>query len=89
MLKKIINGVEYEIVTSFEDNGQGNAVAKTIVEEGETSENVYRLRVATKNPLTQVPFSGNIEMLNNYVLSVDNKTWNDYWEDSAPEESGE
>lgn len=89
MLKKIINGVEYEIVTSFEDDGQGNAIAKTIVEEGETSENIYRLRVAAKNPVTQVPFSGNIEMLNNFVLSVGHNTWNDYWEDPAPEEGGE
>ena len=89
MLKKIIKDIEYEIVTSFEDDGQGNAIAKTIVEEGETSENIYRLRVAAKHPVTQVPFYGNIEMFNNYVLSVDHNTWNDYWEDPAPEEEGE
>lgn len=86
MLKRIINGTEYEIVTSFESDGQGNAIAKTIVEEGETSENIYRLRVAAKHPVTQAPFHGNIEMLNDFIISVDNNTWNDYWEDPAPEE---
>lgn len=89
MLKKVINGLEYEIVTSFDADGQGNAIAKTIVEDGETSENKYRLRTGIKNPVTQTPFSGNIEMLNNFVLSVNSNTWNDYWEDPAPEEGGE
>ena len=85
MLKKIIKGIEYEIVTSFEDDGQGNAIAKTIVEEGETSENKYRLRTGVKNPLTQVPFNNNIDAFNVYIDGVPDTHFNIYWEDPAPE----
>ena len=78
MLKKVINGVEYEIVTAFDDDGQGNAIAKTIVEDGETAENKYRLRTGTKNPLTQVPFNNNIVAFNNYISGVSSNIFNIY-----------
>ena len=81
MLKKVIKGVEYEIVTEFEDTGQGNAIAKTIVEEGETAENKYRLRTGVKNPLTQALFNNDIDKLNSYVSSVPDTHFNIYWED--------
>lgn len=81
MLKKIIKGTEYEIVIEFEDNGQGNAIARTIVEEGETPVNKYRIRVSSANPLTQIPFNGNINLLNDFVMSVKENTWDTYWED--------
>lgn len=81
MLKKVIKGVEYEIVTEFEDTGQGNAIAKTIVEEGETSENKYRLRTGIKNPLTQALFNNDIDALNAYISSVPDTHFNTYWED--------
>ena len=81
MLKKIIKGIEYEIVTEFEANGQGNAIAKTIVEEGETSENKYRLRTGIKNPLTQALFNNDIDALNAYISSVPDTHFNTYWED--------
>lgn len=81
MLKKIIKGTEYEIVIEFEDNGQGNAIARTIVEEGETPVNKYRIRVSSANPLTQIPFNGNINLLNDFVMSVKENTWDAYWED--------
>ena len=89
MLKKVINGVEYEIVTAFDDDGQGNAIAKTIVEDGETAENKYRLRTGTKNPLTQVPFNNNIVAFNNYISGVSSNIFNIYWEDPAPDAGGE
>ena len=81
MLKKIIKGTEYEIVIEFEDNGQGNAIARTIVEEGKTPVNKYRIRVSSANPLTQIPFNGNINLLNDFVMSVKENTWDAYWED--------
>lgn len=81
MLKKIIKGIEYEIVTEFEANGQGNAIAKTIVEEGKTSENKYRLRTGIKNPLTQALFNNDIDALNAYISSVPDTHFNTYWED--------
>ena len=81
MLKKIIKGTEYEIVIEFEDNGQGNAIARTIVEEGETPVNKYRLRVSAVNPLTQIPFDGNIKALTQFVLNINQNNWNTYWED--------
>ena len=85
MLKKFIKGIEYEIVTEFEANGQGNAVAKTIVEEGETSENKYRLRTGIKNPVTQTLFDNDIDAFNDYIESVPDTQFNIYWEDSVPE----
>ena len=81
MLKKIIKGIEYEIVTEFEASGQGNAIAKTIVEEGKTSENKYRLRTGIKNPLTQALFNNDIDALNAYISSVPDTHFNTYWED--------
>ena len=81
MLKKIIKGIEYEIVTEFEANGQGNAIAKTIVEEGKTSENKYRLRTGIKNPLTQALFNNDIDALNAYISSVPDTHLKTYWED--------
>ena len=81
MLKKMIKGTEYEIVTEFEDDGQGNAIARTIVAEGETPVNKYRIRVSSRNPLTQIPFDGDINLLNGFVLRVKENTWDVYWED--------
>ena len=86
MLKKIIKGIEYEIVTSFEDDGQGNAIAKTIVEEGETAVNTYRITVSRNNPVTQVPFNKSIDALNNYLLTNNEVLWDAYWEDPVEEE---
>lgn len=86
MLKKNIKGIEYEIVTEFEANGQGNAIAKTIVEEGETSENKYRLRTGIKNPVTQVMFNNDIDAFNAYIDGVPDTHFNIYWEDPEPEE---
>ncbi len=86
MLKKIIKGIEYEIVTEFEASGQGNAIAKTIVEEGETSENKYRLRTGVKNPVTQVMFNNDIDAFNAYIDDVPDTQFDIYWEDTAPEE---
>ena len=81
MLKKIIKGIEYEIVTEFEASGQGNAIAKTIVEEGETSENKYRLRTGVKNPVTQVMFNNDIDAFNAYINDVPDTQFDIYWED--------
>ena len=54
MLERNIKNETYEIVASFYDDGQANAIARTIVEEGETPVNTYRLVVGSKNPLTQL-----------------------------------
>tara|TARA_B100000686_G_scaffold222120_1_gene229253 strand:+ start:4645 stop:4914 length:270 start_codon:yes stop_codon:yes gene_type:complete len=89
MLKKVIKGVEYEIVTEFEDTGQGNAIAKTIVDEGETAENKYRLRTGIKNPLTQVLFNNDIDAFNDYISGVSGNMFDIYWEDPEPDEGGE
>lgn len=88
MLKRFIKGFEYEIVASFDDDGQANAIARTIVkEEGETPVNTYRLRVGARNPLTQVPFDKNETALHDYLLTNDQMLWNAYWEDPVEEES--
>jgi len=86
MLKRFIKGVEYQIVSEFYDNGESSSVAKTIVEEGETSVNTYRIIVCSNNPVTQVPFNKSIDALNNYLLTNNEVLWDAYWEDPVEEE---
>ena len=85
MLKRFIKNVEYEIVSEFYDNGDSSAVAKTIVDEGETSVNTYRLCVGSRNPVTQVPFNKDETALHDYLLTNDELLWNDYWQDPVEE----
>ena len=86
MLKRFIKGVEYQIVSEFYDNGESSSVAKTIVKEGETSVNTYRIIVCPNNPVTQVPFNKSIDALNNYLLTNNEVLWDAYWEDPKEEE---
>ena len=85
-MRRKLKGVEYDIVVSFFDNGDGNCIAKTIVEEDETPVYTYRLTVAANNPITQQPFDRNEDLLMAYALSNQEHLWSDYWEDPAPEE---
>lgn len=85
-MRRKLKGVEYDIVVSFFDNGDGNCIAKTIVEEDETPVDTYRLTVAANNPITQQPFDRNEDLLMAYALSNQEHLWSDYWEDPAPEE---
>ena len=85
MLKRFIKNVEYEIVSEFYDNGDSSAVAKTIVDEGETPVNTYRLCVGSRNPVTQVPFNKDETALHDYLLTNDELLWNDYWQDPVEE----
>ena len=78
MLKRAINGVEYEIVCEFYDNGESSSIAKTI---GDNPVNTYRLIVAAKNPLTQVAFNKDLSALQAYVTSNDEFLWDAHWED--------
>lgn len=89
MLKKIIKFVEYEIVSEFYDNGDSSSIARTIVAEGETPVNTYRLVVGSRNPITQVPFDKNETALHNYLLTNDQMLWDDYWEDAETEKESE
>ena len=83
-----INGVTYEIVSEFYDNGDISSVAKTIVEEGE-GVNTYRIIVASHNPLTQVPFHKSADSLWHYLQDNQSELWMTYWEDPEPDEGGE
>ena len=82
-----LKGAEYEVVVSFYDNGDGNCIAKSIVGEGETAVNTYRLTVVKSNPVTQQPFNKNEDVLMAYALGNPEHLWQDYWEDPEPEES--
>tara|TARA_R100000951_G_scaffold11246_1_gene9377 strand:+ start:3467 stop:3727 length:261 start_codon:yes stop_codon:yes gene_type:complete len=84
-MRKIIKYTRYEIVSEFYDNGDSSSVAKTIVEEGETAVNTYRLCVGSRNPLTQMPFNKDAVALAEYLKSSDENLWNAYWEDPVEE----
>ena len=85
MLKKLIKFTEYEIVSEFYANGDSSSVARTIVAEGETQVNTYRLVVGSSNPLTQVPFDKNELALQSYLATSDPLLWSAYWEDPVKE----
>ena len=82
-----LKGAEYEVVVSFYDNGDANCIAKSIVGEGETAVNTYRLTVGKSDPVTQQPFNKNEDVLMAYALGNPEHLWQDYWEDPEPEES--
>ena len=84
-----LKGEEYEGVVSFIDNGEGNCIAKTIVGEGETAVNTYRLTVGKNHPVTQQPFNKNEDALLAYAMGNQEHLWQDYWEDPEPDEGGE
>ena len=87
MPNRRLKGDEYEIVVSFIDNGEGNCIAKSIVGEGETAVDTYRLTVGKSHPVTQQPFNKNEDVLMAYALGNPEHLWQDYWEDPEPEES--
>ena len=87
MPNRRLKDAEYEIVVSFIDNGEGNCIANSIVEEGETPVNTYRLTVGKNHPVTQIPFNKNEDALMAYALENPEHLWQDYWEDPEPEES--
>ena len=89
MRSRFIKGIEYNVAVSFYENGDGNCIAKSIVAEGETPVNTYRLTVAANNPITQRSFDNDEDALLDYALSNQEHLWAPYWEDPAPEEGGE
>ena len=51
-----INEIEYEMINTVANDMSSTNILKTIVEEGETSVNTYRLNLPPYNPETLAPF---------------------------------
>lgn len=82
-----INEVEYEMVNTVADDMSSTNVLKTIVEEGKTSVNTYRLNLPPYNPETLAPFSNTDQIIQfcNRPLNI----WSVYFDDPVEEDGGE
>tara|TARA_B100001939_G_scaffold240233_1_gene207782 strand:- start:3677 stop:3940 length:264 start_codon:yes stop_codon:yes gene_type:complete len=78
------DGIEYELVSTVADNLSSSNVLRTIVGEGETSVNTFRLNLPSWNPMTGQAFS-DAEQIEQFCKKVSHNFWSPYWEDPAPE----
>ena len=81
-----INGIEYEMVNTVADDMSSTNILRTIVEEGETPINTYRLNLPSFNPMSQSPFI-NATQIEAFCLNSANDFWSLYFEDPVEEES--
>ena len=81
----LINGIEYELVNTIADDMSSTNVLRTIVEEGKTPVNTYRLNLPPYNPMTQSPFSTS-QQIEGFCMSIAKNFWASYWEDPKEEE---
>ena len=88
MPERFRGNLKYELVQSFEDDLTSSNVLKTIVEEGETPVNTWRLNLGPHNPQTMVNFQ-NAEEVEDFCLRCPDNFWSPYFEAPAPEEGGE
>jgi len=81
-----LNGIEYEMVNTVADDMSSTNVLRTIVEEGETSVNTYRLNLPTYNPMSQNPFT-EAQQIEDFCVHISENFWAPYFEDPVEEES--
>ena len=79
------NNIEYELVNTVADDMSSTNVLRTIVEEGETPVNSFRLNLPPYNPLTQSPFA-DAQQIEDFCISIAENYWSPYFEDPEPEE---
>lgn len=80
-----INGIEYELVNTVADDMSSTNVLRTIVEEGKTPVNTYRLNLPPYNPMTMDAFL-NADQIKNFCINISKNFWSPYWEDPEEEE---
>ena len=82
-----INEVEYEMVNTVADDMSSTNVLKTIVEEGKTSINAFRLNLPSYDPETLLPFL-NKEQIIKFCNRSPN-SWSVYFDDPVEEDVDE
>lgn len=80
-----LNGIDYELVSTVASDMSSTNVLRTIVDEGETSVNTYRLNLAPYNPQTMKLFTS-ADDITNCCLAMPANFWSPYFEDPEPEE---
>tara|TARA_E500000331_G_C17074319_1_gene634046 strand:+ start:526 stop:789 length:264 start_codon:yes stop_codon:yes gene_type:complete len=82
-----INEIEYEMINTVANDMSSTNILKTIVEEGETSVNTYRLNLPPYNPETLAPFLNTDQIIEfcNRSLNI----WSVYFDDPVEEDGGE
>ena len=88
MLNIFVNGVPYNLSQTINDDLSSTNVLQTVVEEGETPENKYRLNLPPYNPETLKTFA-NADEIKEFCDDVEERFWSPYFEDPAPDEGGE
>jgi len=88
MPRKFIDEIEYELTSTFHENGSSTHALETIVEEGETAVKKYRCDLDVYNPETQRTFVSQ-DVTIDYLLSGPRSLWGDWFELSEPEEESE
>ena len=78
-------GIDYELVSTVASDMSSTNVLRTIVDEGETSVNTYRLNLASYNPQTMKLFTS-ADDITNCCLAMPANFWSPYFEDPEPEE---
>ena len=81
-----LNGIDYELVSTVASDMSSTNVLRTIVDEGKTPVNTYRLNLASYHPQTMKPFTS-ADDITDCCVTMSSNFWSPYWEDPAPEES--
>tara|TARA_A100001391_G_C4896826_1_gene232516 strand:- start:93 stop:356 length:264 start_codon:yes stop_codon:yes gene_type:complete len=81
-----LNGIDYELVSTVASDMSSTNVLRTIVAEGETSVNTYRLNLASYHPQTMKPFAS-ADNITDCCVELPANFWSPYFADPEPEES--
>jgi len=84
-MRRSRDGVNYELIQTIGDDLTSSNVLKTIVAEGETPVNSYRLNLGPYHPQTMIQFQNATE-IEAFCLKCPDNFWSVYFED--PEEEG-
>ena len=87
-MRRSRDGVNYELIQTIGDDLTSSNVLKTIVPEGETPVNSYRLNLGAYNPQTMIKFQIATE-IEAFCLKCPDNFWSVYFEDPEPDEGGE
>jgi hypothetical protein len=84
-----IDGVTYTVTITKNDNDTYTCIAKTIVEEGKTPVNTYKLNLTKRNPMTLQLWDSTKIM--NFLTGPNGKSefWMEYFDEPTEEEDEE
>jgi len=88
MPNRVYNAVEYNITSTFHEDGSSTHALETIVEEGETPVKTFRTDLGTYCPETLAEFKSQDETIE-WLMNCPNSVWSPWYELPEPEEGDE